>query len=192
MKKVAFATTLANALALCTLSSAAHGEIIYYDWSDSDPMDVWEQYSGMLPPGNPYGFSLSPLFDGSFSQMHFSIGSGPSFTFAAPMLSSGDVIGSDLMFEADRAYIFAWAQPFDSYIGLRFLENDIWHYGWLQFEWQPYLQGSWPAGEYRFLGYAYESTPDTSIVAGQIPAPGALALLAMSAITSSFSRRRRA
>ncbi|QDU70467.1 PEP-CTERM sorting domain-containing protein [Mucisphaera calidilacus] len=62
-----------------------------------------------------------------------------------------------------------------NYIGYRFEIDGNTHYGWVQVDVTDNLINA------IITGYAYESTPDTGIVAGAIPEPTSLALLAAGA-----------
>ena len=71
-------------------------------------------------------------------------------------------------------------------VGFRFAGSDgAIRYGWLRISVGQSLTGS----DRRVVEYAFESTPGAPIVA--VPAPGAIALLAVSG-ASVFGRRRRA
>lgn len=71
-------------------------------------------------------------------------------------------------------------------IGFRFLNeagNTV-HFGWFRVEFGSTITNR------SIVEYAFESTPETAILAGAIPAPGALALLGLSGLVGA--RRRRA
>lgn len=76
------------------------------------------------------------------------------------------------------------------FVGFRFNIGGNTHYGWLDVE----VRGTFgPAntGGIFFFGAAYESTPNTPIAAGAVPAPGTLAGLAIGA-AGMLRRKRRA
>lgn len=74
----------------------------------------------------------------------------------------------------------------DKYIGVAFEIAGQVHYGWIGFE----IDSTDPLhGVIR--DYAYESTPNTAIEAGEIPEPGSLGLLAAGAGALAFRRRRK-
>ena len=74
------------------------------------------------------------------------------------------------------------------YLGFRVAMNqpDSFLYGWFRIEStssDPY----WAS--FRITDYAYQSAPDTPIVAGAIPSPGAAALLAFAGLAAARRRR---
>jgi hypothetical protein len=70
----------------------------------------------------------------------------------------------------------------ESYIGVAFLDDLATHYGWI---------GVVRTGlELETFAWGYETEPDTPIPAGA-PAPGALALLVVAALTTPMRRTRR-
>ncbi len=72
------------------------------------------------------------------------------------------------------------------YAGFRFAAADGTHYGWVQL--------SVNAGIIDFTNAAYQTTPNTAIVAGAVPEPGSMAALAAgaAAVGVAIKRRRRA
>jgi hypothetical protein len=73
-----------------------------------------------------------------------------------------------------------------AYSGFRFAAPDGTHFGWIQL--------SVSAGHITFMNAAYESTPGTPIVAGAVPEPSTLAMLAVgatAALGTVIKRRRR-
>jgi len=73
-------------------------------------------------------------------------------------------------------------------IGFRFTNEagPSTHYGWFRVS----LSTTLAAQPRAVVEYAYESTPDTAIPAGAIPAPGSLALLALGAAGLAGRRRK--
>jgi hypothetical protein len=68
------------------------------------------------------------------------------------------------------------------FLGLKFMASDGTHYGWIDLE----------TGQdfgIAFYGAAYNTTPDAPIMAGEIPEPGTLAMLAFGA-AALLARRR--
>ncbi|MDX2147602.1 MAG: hypothetical protein SFZ23_08785 [Planctomycetota bacterium] len=73
------------------------------------------------------------------------------------------------------------------YLGLRVAtaQPESFLYGWMRIE-----SGGDPAvGGFIITEYAYQSAPDTPILAGAIPAPGAAGVLALGGLTASRRRR---
>jgi MYXO-CTERM domain-containing protein len=76
------------------------------------------------------------------------------------------------------------AEPFEFIIGIENLNySDDVRYAWLRMSFSP---GN---GLFTLVDMAYETEPGVPIVAGQIPTPGALAVLALSALASTRRRR---
>jgi Secretion system C-terminal sorting domain len=106
-------------------------------------------------------------------------GSGSSSTFLPFALNSGQKIGKSLQWnKGNQQYLVGfylnqydntsfsignWAPMADSFIGLRFQDNDsVYHYGWLRA--QTYRSGDSVA--ITLKDYAYQAIGDSSIVAG--------------------------
>ncbi len=72
------------------------------------------------------------------------------------------------------------------YFGIRFTIDSGSHYGWV------YLDNSWgAAGGGDILGWAYETTPYTSILAGAVPEPSTLVLLGIGSLVVLARIRRK-
>lgn len=74
------------------------------------------------------------------------------------------------------------------YLGIRIADENSpgsWRYGWMRIESPggPALYG------YVITDYAYETTPNTPIMAGAVPAPGAAAVLALGGLVAARRRR---
>ena len=110
-------------------------------------------------------------------------------TPATSNLLPGTSIGSTNLFgNASGPFIGAgvgdWRLNGSGYFGIQFQMADLTvHYGWVNFAYGA------TGLERTVIGYAYESEAGVSILAGDgVPAPGAIALLA---IAGAFGRRRR-
>jgi len=137
--------------------------------------DPWK--ANLLPQGVPTpGF----LRDGSHPailQFGAAIGSGPLFGGASfERLSSllpGDATG---------------------FFGLRFAiwneagTNFTTHFGWMQVDWLG--EGLTGGVDLDILAWGYETTPDTPIAAGAVPAPGGAAVLALAGVFAARRGRR--
>jgi hypothetical protein len=73
------------------------------------------------------------------------------------------------------------------FLGLRFIIGGQTNYGWLEIADVPD-----DASSVTIAGYAYETAPDTEILAGLVPEPNALGLLALGAAGVTAMRRRAA
>jgi hypothetical protein len=102
-------------------------------------------------------------------------------------------IGPSLTFSPLPAHPIEWWEKVDSsswlpYIGLSTVIDGETHYGWVQIQLEADDSSS-PITGLHVVDFAYESTPDTPITIGAVPAPGTLALLALGA--AAGSRRKR-
>ncbi len=77
-----------------------------------------------------------------------------------------------------------WTLGGTNYVGVEFQLDTGTHYGWLAIEMQAIFGGG------HLLNYAYESEPNTPIVAGAIPEPSSLIFVGV-ATASLLSRRQR-
>ena len=77
--------------------------------------------------------------------------------------------------------------PFEQkYLGVRFERDGAMHYGWMG------ISGYANIGQEIYIhAWAYESQPDTSIIVGQIPEPGAGLLATASVLLVTLGRRRK-
>jgi hypothetical protein len=114
---------------------------------------------------------------------------GAASTAGPSALPSGFVVGPQLtnaQWIAGGAASGFTLQSGNNVVGFRFAGSDgAIRYGWLRISVGQSLTGA----DRRVVEYAFESTPGAPIVA--VPAPGAIALLAVSG-ASVFGRRRRA
>ena len=87
----------------------------------------------------------------------------------------------------------AWGPPWDlrsppglrTYIGIEFEIDPASRYGWIE------VQGHWSYPYAMVLGWAYESTPNTPILAGAIPEPSTFMLLGISSLVVLAGMRRK-
>ncbi|MEQ9460889.1 MAG: PEP-CTERM sorting domain-containing protein [Phycisphaeraceae bacterium] len=94
--------------------------------------------------------------------------------------SASPAAGAKLMTNRGAGYDFVGQGNF---LGYSFEIDGNTHYGWVQVDVSADLLNA------TVTGYAYESTPDTGIVAGAIPEPTSLALLAAGAGALGLRRR---
>jgi MYXO-CTERM domain-containing protein len=115
-------------------------------------------------------------------------------TGPAGNLAAGTVIGSTGSFNTATSNVYGnaaagWQYSATNMIGFRFVSAaGTTHYGWMRFAMgAPGSAGT--AMTRTVVDYAYESTAGGSIVAGAVPAPGALALLGVAGLAGSRRRR---
>ncbi len=72
----------------------------------------------------------------------------------------------------------------NAFMGVQFYVDDAVHYGWINL----WIHEDGPIG--RIYGWAYESNPDTPIIAGAIPEPNTLLLLLAGGIGLLFLKSR--
>jgi MYXO-CTERM domain-containing protein len=115
-------------------------------------------------------------------------------TGPAGNLAAGTVIGSTGSFNTATSNVYGnaaagWQYSAINMIGFRFVSAaGTTHYGWMRFAMgAPGSAGT--AMTRTVVDYAYESTAGGSIVAGAVPAPGALALLGVAGLAGSRRRR---
>jgi len=72
-----------------------------------------------------------------------------------------------------------------AYIGIEFQMDDGMHYGWFD------VEGSSSSPYVEVYGWAYETQPGVSIIAGAVPEPSTIMLLAAGATTMLLSRFRK-
>jgi len=108
-----------------------------------------------------------------------SIGSPGSYS-----ASYGNVYGTT----SETGLLGGWTYSSENIIGFRFEAADtLIHYGWMRFA-MGAEDGVRNTMTRTLVDYGYESTAGASILAGAVPAPGALALLGLAGFAS---RRRR-
>jgi len=91
-----------------------------------------------------------------------------SVTLASALAS--DTIGSPILFTGPFAGVTS------AYIGLEFYIDGQAYYGWVDVGAPASINGGW------VYNYAYETTPNTPIFAGEVPEPAAWGLVAAGAL----------
>lgn len=207
MKNLKLEMHFAAAAALC-VAGAANAAIVYSGAVNFVcAIDIDGTYinveTGQLtngPGSGVPGWDVNPYRASTGSGMNFFNPTGGGMVSAAAgtgsaiNLASGASIGSTSNFSSSTAAIVFgsaagnWQYGTTNIVGFRFLSAaGTTHYGWMRF-----LMGAQPATgnlvTRTVVDFAYESVAGGSIIAGAVPAPGALALLGVAGLAS---RRRR-
>jgi hypothetical protein len=144
--------------------------------------EVWATIGVSVPPVDLYAVALK-----SGLQL------GPSFVSGKPTLgwfNDEDAPGPAILMAGIQgtAYrgTFLPDVPFEQkYLGVRFEREGALHYGWVG------ISGYANIGQEIYIhAWAYESEPDTAIIVGQIPEPGAGLLAAASGLLLTLWRKR--
>lgn len=132
---------------------------------------LWEgPWAKAVPANSPIGPSMSPVLWIGNQDSPFGFG-----------LSSWRAIG-----DPDFKGIGEFAGVESAYVGLQLQINGNTHYGWIRLGAPlPFLNGGW------IYDFAYETRPDTPILAGAIPEPSAWVLLSVGGIGILWFRRKR-
>ncbi len=147
------------------------------------------------------GWDVNPYRSGTGSGMNFFSPTGGGMVSAASgvgsaiNLAGGTSIGATSNFSSSTATISfgsaagQWQYGTNNLVGFRFVAaSGATHYGWMRF-----LMGSQPATgnlvTRTVVDFAYESVAGGSILAGAVPAPGALALLGVAGLAGARRRR---
>jgi len=115
----------------------------------------------------------------------------PAVALASGVMIDGDVPGAawsdyaDVNFRADM--IDQSLIGGRSFVGVKLHMADGVHFGWIDLQDNGYNANP----SFVPLAWAYETTPDTPLPAGVVPAPGTLSLLALTAAPLLARRRRR-
>jgi len=205
---------LALVLALCTPNARAQGTVIfvipqtpiYYSPVDrstdidlngdgiadytliSDPGQTVLQPHGQnslvvvpeLPPD--YGSFVAPLSQGD------AVNSTPSslnpvFAWFDP---NADPLGYSLIAAMNTAGSLGYFFNGVHYVGFDFEYGGAFHYGWMEINcFFPTVPGG------QVLGWAYETLPNTPVVVGDVPEPGAITLLLLGLAWVRCSQRNR-
>ena len=207
-------TYLATAVGSCGLATSADAAIVNIDISpmsgvnggvpsDSNTSFIWTP-GGRLEiynRDNYFGLDADSLYvsDGNGTRFYLAINGGD----ASPKnLGAGDPIDGNLSFSKDEnetlfLYYSSISPNFGANSYMAFKVEDIasdvlqaTYYGWIEVTWNSAKR------EFAVLSAAYESTPDTAILAGAAapvpePSTGALAALVLGGAALGVARRRR-
>ncbi len=138
-----------------------------------------------------WSVGIHPASSGTMNQVW---GSG---RLSAAALHAGVVVGSDGRFRPSYYIMFGcgstvcggnWLNVRDRYLGLKFLINGMYHYGWARLSTYRYVTAM-------LTGYAYETIPGKAIIAGKTKGPDVITLEpsslgALAAGASGRSRRK--
>ena len=204
-------------VSLITCSTSANASIIS-TWADN-PISIYHDYSSDPPGyiGGSTSYALDLNADGIDDINFISEVAGAGFfmsegtrilgynyglsgdLFASSNLGENDVIGNDgqvwdiggyhsivSMMVSNQSIPSDPSYPNQYYIGLEITMDNQPHYGWLSIQ-----APNNPNNRALVSGWAYENTPNTSIIAGAIPEPSSVALFAIGAIGAWTLRRRK-
>ncbi len=109
---------------------------------------------------------------------------GQAFSMATNFVDNGTVFGTGTLAGGSVYGQFRTAGP--GYIGFRFNGGKGMQFGWAHVQ----MNGAGAANSFTLIDYAYGDVGD-SIVAGQVPEPGSLGLLALGGVGLLAWRKRR-
>ena len=212
-RKMSISNRLANHFALAAVATAAvaatsnaavvySGVINFVCAVDIDGayINVETNLLSNGPGSGVPGWDVNPYSSGGGMNFFNSTGGGqmryPGVTTGpAGNLALGTSIGSTGSYNtATTGVVFGaaagnWQYSAENIIGFRFVAAaGTTHYGWMRFA-MGAAGSSGTSMTRTVVDYGYESTAATSILAGAVPAPGALALLGLAGLAT---RRRRA
>ncbi len=139
------------------------------------------------------GFGMGGIVSGKFVGYTSSAGAfalesrllvGQAFSMATNFVANGTVYGTGTLAGGSVYGQFRTAGP--GYIGFRFNSGSGMQFGWAHVQ----MNGAGAANSFTLIDYAFGDVGD-SIVAGQIPEPGSLGLLALGGIGLLVWRKRR-
>jgi hypothetical protein len=173
----------------CTLSIPGHCWSSYTINGFNDPYD-WDQGfngNGLLVKGS----FAAPLLQGTPVSANVS---GVEW-----LDGFGSLYIEGLTFDTDTLFNPRPEGPRFGYLGARFSAADGTHYGWMRVLLEPWWQPPLQSGDYVFhlqrwpevFDWAYESTPNTPIVAGAVPEPGSIAFVFVALLVASLRAGRR-
>jgi hypothetical protein len=90
-------------------------------------------------------------------------------------------LGAQAVFDGQFIYTGYWSGQ-DAFVGLRFQYSGQTHYGWME------IANNTGTASGQVLGWAYETRPDTPILAGAVPEPSCISLCLLG-ILLMFTRR---
>lgn len=142
---------------------------------------------------NGFRFYVQPSGGGLMRREGVTTGTGGNLALGTSIGSPGSYINSndDDVYgtTSDTGLLGGWTYSSENVIGFRFVAADtLIHYGWMRFAMGAAGSASANTMTRTLVDYGYESTAGASILAGAVPAPGALALLGLAGFAS---RRRR-
>ncbi len=140
---------------------------------------------------NGFRFDVQPSGGGLMRREGVTTGTGGNLALGTSIGSSGSYGNSNDDVYGTSGLLGGWTYSSQNIIGFKFVAAaGTTHYGWMRFLMGAAGSASANTMTRTLVDYGYESTADTSILAGAgaVPAPGALALLGLAGFAS---RRRR-
>ena len=141
---------------------------------------------------NGFRFDVQPSGGGLMRREGVTTGTGGNLALGTSIGSSGSYGNSNDDVYGTSGLLGGWTYSSQNIIGFKFVAAaGTTHYGWMRFLMGAAGSASANTMTRTLVDYGYESTADTSILAGAgaVPAPGALALLGLAGLAT---RRRRA
>lgn len=130
------------------------GGFFHSEWAFVKPQATGNAVLGAKTRGVAAGFFGVPV--------------GPGEKFLTNTFYSYGMLMADAgMYGGSSWFNGPFANATNRYIGMKFLINGTVHYGWARVNVGNYLKG----GELQLTGYAYETTPQTKIVEGNVSGP---------------------
>jgi hypothetical protein len=203
-------TYLATAVGSCGLATSVDGAIVNIDLTDVQGADITAPNGG-LAPGQSTSFADwlgagtgkldvynggSNIYglDGDNGLVFAVLGTGTTVprNFASNATIDSSATWSQLASQTAFRTSSSYSANFDagSFMGFRFGTTGNFNYGWIEATWNS------STNTFQLLSAAYESTPETAILAGAAapvpePSTGALAALVLGGAALGVARRRR-
>jgi hypothetical protein len=200
-------TYLATAIGSCGLATSADGAIVNIDLTNVQGKNI-TGINGGLAPGSShfiadwlgagtgkldvYNGSNNYGLDGDNGLVFAVLGTARPRNFASNATIDSSATWSQIASQTAFRTPTGYSANFDagSFMGFRFGTTGNFNYGWIEATWKS------STNTFQLLSAAYESTPETAILAGAAapvpePSTGALAALVLGGAALGVARRRR-